>query len=236
MAKVENQDINQTIRVEGEVNSIKVNEAFRKLSEWWSRLKAAVKSGTDGGGIFTAFYGGSNDPSYRFKANVGTGLWLDTTTDNVHYSREGIDYGEITGNAFACHVVRTSNQTISFGTWNTITWHQVQDFDTGGLWDSTSPTRLTAPVNGLYLVTATTRTVGANAGDPYRTNIMKNGVGQSVYIQHHGFSVGYPGQVVNAIYYADAEDYFEIRMYQTAETGGISLIAANTSFQMMRIG
>jgi hypothetical protein len=233
MATVEAQDINQTVRVEGEINAYKANEAFRKFSEWWSRLKAAVRIKSSGGGEFIINAGEARAPSLRSYVNPETGLWLNPADNTIRYTRLGTDYGELVGNAFGAHVTK-SNQTLG-GAWTKVTWDTVLDFNMGGVWDPSLNTRLTAPVGGLYLVQATCRTSGGAAGGRYLQELLINNASSGTRVENQGFSSSFPSMVISTIVQVEKGDYFEIRMLQT--TGlNVTIQGTNSSFQVIRIG
>lgn len=93
-------------------------------------------------------------------------------------------------------------------------------WDDGGFYDPAEPTRLTAPVPGLYLV-------GANAAlkifaaDKWWMEIMKNGPPGIVHHSHWVEDTGWAGGTISlqTIVALDAEDYLETRISHSGPGG-----------------
>jgi hypothetical protein len=232
MARVEDQDINQTIRAEGVLDGKKVNEAFRKLSEWWSRLKAAVKFESDGGGVFTAFSGDADEPSYSFKNASQTGLWLDDETSDMHYSQDGLDYGIISGNGYLADLVKSSGTGLLNNTLTPITWSTVGDYNRGGIFNPALSTRLNIPVQGFYLITTSLRIAPGSSGNYFSLRLYRNGAADSDEVRHNGFAATV-GLTLNTIKWAVPGDYFEIKAIQNT---GSSVGIYGGTCQIMRVG
>jgi hypothetical protein len=134
----------------------------------------------------------------------------------------------------SCGVSITSDQSIVDSTPTAVSW-DAQDHDYGGMWASGNPTRLVAPVAGVYTVQATL---------VYDTNIVGY---RSVIFQLNGGAVYRGGQVfagTTSIYQyctavlpavsMSASDYWEVIADQNSG-GALDLIADRTTAAIIRI-
>jgi hypothetical protein len=232
-------DINSTVRVEGEPDTFKVNEGLRKISQWWSQLKAVVGSWKDGGGVFVGnIEANEGNPSYHFQERENTGLYIDPAYGEVHYARVGKDYGALVGSNYSVRLVKNSNTTISINTWTVISWNAIEDIDRGGMWDSGDPTKIQIPVSGLYLVMGTAMLTPI-AGPPAETRLAidKNGSRVASFRELRAQIHHYSRMTTANIIWADAQDYFRLQIYHNStsnETLNGALVPA--TFMARRIG
>jgi hypothetical protein len=233
---VENQNINQTARVEGELSTFSFNEQLRKISEWWSKLKAAVTIPQGGGGIFTAGEGSETEPSVTFFGLRAYGLYFDNETGRLAIAYGGKPYGEVQTDRFAAYVKPTAGQSIPNTTWTVVTF-ATSNFNDGGLWDSTvSTSRLYAPVDGIYQVNANvTYAQLPSANSRVIVRIRKNSTiiaaGDEIF-----WNTGiYAGLLTSQILWLDAGDYVDCNTYHNSGSAR-SLNASRTNFQAKRVG
>lgn len=64
----------------------------------------------------------------------------------------------------SARVRRSTNQTINDSTFTAVSFDTVI-YDNGGLWDSSIPTKLTAPISGVYMLTASVEWASNTSGD-----------------------------------------------------------------------
>jgi hypothetical protein len=98
--------------------------------------------------------------------------------------------------------------------------YDTSDFNVGGVFSTTQPTRMTAPVAGRYLITASVRWASNSAGrralalelNGTAAQIARSNV--SPYLQ--GAAAFNPEQTVGSVYQLKAGDYVEVWAYQNS--------------------
>jgi len=129
--------------------------------------------------------------------------------------------GEVPG----ARVRRTAALTLTNDVAATISW-DTADINVGGVFNSTQPTRMTAPVAGRYLIIATARWDTDTDGRRAMALEVNGGTVQIArsnvagYFQRAGGMTTpyYPEQMVEAVYRLNAGDYVEVRALQ--DSGG----------------
>jgi len=118
-----------------------------------------------------------------------------------------------------CRVRRTgSNVTIPNGTWVALSW-DTKDFDTGGFWDSASPTHLTIPEQGHYQVGGAWSISSGDLSSDARliTMVRVNGTDYCSSGELHAFAGEFATvSMVSKILYLSKDDYIEILAYQNS--------------------
>lgn len=90
------------------------------------------------------------------------------------------------------------------------------DFDSGDLWSIADPARLTAPISGVYQISATTGWA-ANVTGSRTMRVLHNHAGRVGSVKNPGSSDTI-FQSLSTIHYLDAGDYIEIQLLQ--DSGG----------------
>lgn len=114
---------------------------------------------------------------------------------------------------FGARVYRTSNQTISNGTWTAISF-DAERFDIGNMHTSSNPTTLIAPRGGIYVISGTVNWAQNNNGNRY-LGIRLNG---NTWLDIIGFpplSTSHD-MTITTIYQLSAGDYVELCVYQNS--------------------
>ncbi len=136
------------------------------------------------------------------------------------------------GDGFA-RVKLTANQSIATSTFTALNFG-AEDFDYGNCHDnSTNNSRLTAPVAGVYLVTAFVRFAASSSG---RRQILihKNGAVTNDVIHFDATAVGVVGRVLTSQLDLAASDYIECNVWQSSG-GNLNVSASGTFFAFSRV-
>lgn len=113
-------------------------------------------------------------------------------------------------------VERTSAQTITTNTWTAISFDSVKyEFGDGELYDSASPTRITARRAGVFAVTATVRFANNSTGRRY-INFSLNGTRLNTFVVFDALAIGV-WSATEAMQLELAEgDYLEVEVWQSS--------------------
>lgn len=167
--------------------------------------------------------------------NLGGSQPLVTGAESTYLSWEWIsnDYagGIVTPKA---KVQRTSDQALSHAVWSTVTW-QSESYDHGNMWSVGSPTRLTAPVAGVYHFDVELRE-SLGAGDGSRDMaVRKNGTDISYVVAGaQSASLNYANYVqLSGEVQMAAGDYLEVAAYENSS--GTVNIQSGSFFSMHMI-
>jgi hypothetical protein len=116
----------------------------------------------------------------------------------------------------AARVYNNANISIPDSAVTALTFNTVRR-DNGGLYNAANPSRLTAPVDGWYLITGTA-VFTTSAGGTRRIGTIKiNGTGVAQVEWGYGAST-FPGENITTLYYLTAGQYAEFCVYQ--DSGG----------------
>lgn len=133
-------------------------------------------------------------------------------------------------------VLRTTNQSLANVTLTPIAF-DAESWDVGNLWKPGQPTRLTAPITGLYAMGANAQ-ISVNANNQRQLRFIKNGTDNFAVKNMMTLTDGnQPLMELTSMYRLAAGDYIEFYIYQNsgvalnAEAGGTYSI----SFWMYRI-
>ncbi len=112
-------------------------------------------------------------------------------------------------------------QSIPHNVWTPITFNQVDEKSMDGIWDSSEPTKLVAPLTGFYVIYGNAN-IQAAAGKTRRLAVQKNG---SVWLARMGANIdtfdsgGSSGYSVTTIDNLQAGDYVELLIMQGDASG-----------------
>lgn len=139
----------------------------------------------------------------------------------------------------AARVFRSSTQSIPVSAFVAISFDTI-GFDLASLWAPGTPTRLTAPVPGVYSFGGTVEWADKPADDVNLVRLLKNGVEVSAELADvHGANVAVtPNYAVNAIDQLIAGDFVELVVLHASAAGARLILADATeraSLWMSRI-
>jgi hypothetical protein len=119
------------------------------------------------------------------------------------------------------HSVTQATQTAT----TTVLSYNTVEFDTGGLYDPANATRLTAPTDGIYLVTFNMRWNTVSGGQRYTDIYLNNTriICQSAQMSQTG-ETAVPSSI-STIIKLSAGDYVETRLYQES---GVQVSTSST--------
>jgi hypothetical protein len=126
-----------------------------------------------------------------------------------------IDVSKVANSVPAAHVTNSAAETITDQVAEVLTFNQ-ERYDTADMHSDAQSSRLTAPVTGIYEVSANIIwAVDATGGrDVY---LRKNGSAANLVADQQGFaSTGALGQSVSAVVRLEAGDYVEVAVTQTS--------------------
>ena len=177
------------------------------------------------------------EPTYRFVAAPGSGLFYHDEDKTVNLAMFGKDYGEVVGDKFIVAVRRSTNYTLPTSTWYTISWESaLTGMNDVGMWDSGDPTKLGVAVAGLYHIVLTVRFEGPAANTSrYVSEIMKNGSGDATRFDGYGHSTVDPAYSCSTVWWLVPGDYIQAQVWQNSGSNK-SLYAAYTRMEAKRIG
>ena len=166
------------------------------------------------------------------------GLWK-SANNYIKYTRAGVDYGGLLGSMYSTSVYRSGNQTINNNTLTAVSWTH-ERYDMGNMWVGGNPTRLTAPVAGKYLVTASFRFAswGGTAGKRIYAALMMNGGFTGCFVEDSCDSA-FAGvsKSLSVIIQLTAGQYMELKVLQDSGAGRTLYGSANyIGMQMKWIG
>lgn len=127
---------------------------------------------------------------------------------------------------YSVRAFRNSAQSISNGTWTSVQFNN-EVYDAGGLHDNvTNNTRLTAPVGGVYAITAAIGWAINLTGDRF-ARVLLNGTTPitSVSAVTTSGAGSYPFHSLSLSYYLNPGEYVELQVHQTS--GGALNLAGN---------
>jgi hypothetical protein len=135
-------------------------------------------------------------------------------------------------------VYGTSPTTVTSGGGQTIVSWNSEAFDAAGMHDNTNPTRLTAPISGVYAISGSAQFLSAATG--YRQiGIYPNGTAGrfvSVLIPV-GSAAEYTYTEASTLALLNAGDYVELKLAQTSSTASLTTNSgSDSSFQMTWVG
>jgi hypothetical protein len=144
---------------------------------------------------------GANDTVLTADSSTATGLkWAAPTTATFS----------------GCKLYKSAAQTINNATTTVLTWNS-ETFDIGGYHSTVTDTsRITIPSgkSGYFQICANARWAINSAGAREFGIQDKNGT-NIIIVTQPSIADEYIGQSVSTIIYADATDYFEVRVYQS---------------------
>jgi hypothetical protein len=161
--------------------------------------------------------------------NSGDVGFIYRATDTAQEFRwSGAAWVEMTFSPVMSRAHASANQSLTTATDTALSW-DTNDFDVGGIHETvTHPTRFTAPVDGIYLMTAYIQFAAAANGSRMAA-IRKNGVGGGVYVAaSNALTVGTitkSQRSVSAAVALSAGDYLEAIAFQDC---GVNLNAEAT--------
>ncbi|MGE0512883.1 MAG: tail fiber domain-containing protein [Hyphomicrobiaceae bacterium] len=125
-------------------------------------------------------------------------------------------------------VRRSSSLSLTSGSWTTVSWNTT-DWDNGGMWSAGSPTRLTAPVSGIYLIDGTAAFDSLTSNSRW-VRFSVNGNPTAEYCNRTVDAVqgGYHFVNCDVVVKLDANDYVEMLVLQTQ--GSALNMLSNTRF------
>lgn len=127
----------------------------------------------------------------------------------------------------------SAHSAISTGTTGTLSW-DAEDFDVGGMFDVSTPTRLTAPITGLYLAVGAGIMTTTVAGRVYPL-IVKNGTststrGTTLLSGAAEFNLSFPVRL-------ERGDYVELALVNLSGNSITPNSGANSTwFSLIRLG
>jgi hypothetical protein len=128
----------------------------------------------------------------------------------------------------SARVYKTSDVNIPTGAWTALAFG-AQRHNSGGLFDSGSPSRFTAPVAGVYDISGTLSFAASAAGTMRVAGIGLNGVVNFIAVQNGVFNAANNTYIaVTTQYKLAAGDYVQLGAYQ--DSGGGILVQALTSY------
>ena len=145
---------------------------------------------------------------------------LDASVTGADLADAAVDAAKI-GTIPGARVQRDTAITIPSASASTVLSYDTTDFNVGGVFDTTKPTRMTAPVAGRYLITASVRW-DSNANGrrvvALNVNYPATGWAQIARSSVSGYwattPAFYPEQTAQAIYKLNAGDYAEVWVAQ----------------------
>lgn len=124
-----------------------------------------------------------------------------------------------------------TEQTLTTGTATAITMN-TERYDNGGLWDAGSPTRLTAPSDGLYAIGGSLRFASVVTTAGARGIFLR--INGATYICQH-FSAGVNNSsiplAIHSLYRLSSSDYVELMAYHTQGSDLALSAAGNTAHE-----
>lgn len=159
----------------------------------------------------------------------------DPASDNQAVRKAYVD--ALASKFSGCMVRRTSNQSISNGTPNLVTW-QTALYDTDSYWSAGDATKILIPVDGLYQIMANV-TFEANATGTRAFVIQVNGDSSDYVLRPRGAATNagewaFYGST-NVILHEN--DYLEMTVYQNSGAARNLVSGGNSpSISIMRIG
>ncbi len=113
--------------------------------------------------------------------------------------------------AFGAKTKLTSGQTITTATWTIITWASTL-YDNIDFWSSGTPTRLTAPYKGIFLI-GYGADWGATSGGKRQHEIKKNG--SFFFGAYRADSSGSSVEAQTTLGILEKDDYIELQVHHT---------------------
>lgn len=139
----------------------------------------------------------------------------ETDTDYIR-TYDGTTWQVMTGNTPAARAQRTTTQSISTGSTTAVSFGAA-DYNAGTMWAGGSPTRLTAPIGGVYVITAAVE-FAANATGNRQVHIYQNGSEHSrITVPSVGSGLATRVAIADTLNMA-ASDYVECFVFQ--DSGG----------------
>jgi hypothetical protein len=133
----------------------------------------------------------------------------------------------------AANVGRTASQAVANNTVTTIAF-TAEAFDSANLHDTTNNTRLTAPVAGLYQISANIKWGGVNPAGSRSLSILKNGA-----VELEDARAAFDGvlsQSVTGLISMAAGDFAEVQVFQDSGTSLSLLAPPGLAFSMVKVG
>ena len=132
------------------------------------------------------------------------------------------------------YVYRNTTQSISSGSWNAISF-DTEVFDHAAFWTSGSPTRLTIPTTGIYLVTAQV-SFDVHATGVRLGRVLRDGTTQIVRHDTNTLSAYGVRLPMSKIFTCSVSQYLEVQAYQTSG-GALNTYAGHgwTFFSIWRL-
>lgn len=167
-------------------------------------------------------------------SNAGSAVNFGAGTKNVYASPGSRAFMEV-----GCRLHKTDNQNINNGAWTAVEWN-VEDWDPFGMHEGvTNPERVTVAVPGRYEVKALTpwedNTTGSRGIAIYKNGAFYTGLQRFDNQNNMGFLTEFVVHFSDEIELA-ANDYLEIRVYQTSGAGlNIQGSVASSSFCVRRV-
>lgn len=164
----------------------------------------------------------------------------DPSTDNEIATKQYVDNNTSTAATIRCQAKLTSDQTVTSGSTDAISWDGT-DFEVGGdSWDAGAPTRLTIPEDGEFFITGNIHAIASDLSSDctFYVTIKRNGsvladglwgVNPVDVAGGYGASVGF-----TTLEYCVSGDYFEV--FVTAVDRNHVIEADYTRFGMMKVG
>lgn len=130
------------------------------------------------------------------------------------------------------HVHLTSSKAINASSSTPISWDAVVRDDIGG-WAAGSPTKLVAPANGWYIITAGYVWAGANSGNR-EVHFIKNGTATYTIQRNPQFASNTFDHGGGICLYLVAGDYIEINALQTSTTNPLNITAGDAAILKLK--
>ena len=153
---------------------------------------------------------GDNDDALATGAGID-----DLAILNRHYGAQSITTDKM-GIMASTYVRRTTDQSVPNATFTAISWN-TEDNDTLGAWAAGSPTRITIPSNGLYLMMCNVKFNGGSGGERQ----LRFYLNSTKYISTQVIPIaGNPqGLVIATLRRFTAADYVEAMVYTSSGAG-----------------
>ncbi|MFE1071003.1 hypothetical protein ACFW5W_07205 [Streptomyces sp. NPDC058783] len=179
---------------------------------------------------YTAAVGGIVPRGSLADPGAYDGQYADVDGTLLRWSESAGAWQDLTREYYVS-VLKTGTYDLAGSSYVNVVWSQADAMSTSGMWSSGSPTRLVAPVAGLYAVYAhQTWPGGTTAG---RVRLQVNGTGdyQMSYMSSSGGGQGYAAA---RMFVLAAGDYVEMALYSS--TALTDVPASYSKFGMHWVG
>lgn len=129
-----------------------------------------------------------------------------------------------------------SSQVVQNASWMAVNW-QAEQFDTDNYWTISSPSKLTIPSNGYYVVTLNIQTDTTTAGGNLRAiAIWTNGSATNYDVQQRTAVSDYLIKSCSNIYKLNLGDFLEGYVYQDSGGASGNIGFTQSNFSIVRVG